>query len=426
MASQYIKRRLLAELEDHLDRPEITLIVGPRQVGKTTLMLRLEDTLKKRGAKTLFLNLDVNADRPLFKSQETLLRRLLLAFGTRKGYAFIDEIQRLENAGLFLKGLYDMRLPYKFIVSGSGSLELKEKIHESLAGRKRVFELLPVSFEEFAEFKTGYQYENRTREFFQTDTLRGEGLLEEYQQFGGYPAVILAETSEEKRRVINEVYESYLMRDITILLGVERSSAFSDLVRLLASQIGGLVVVAELAGKLGISVPTVKRYLWYLEHTYIVRRLRPYFRNARKEITKAPVYYFQDLGMRNLASQLWGETALRANGALFENFIFTLLRDNLRAGDNLFYWRSKAGAEVDFVVAANGELVPIEAKSGAVSSRTVSRALRAFLSRYRPGRAYIAARSYRATIRANGAEIAFLPYYDLAKEVFRRNHPQLT
>ena len=135
-----IKRSLLIELEKHLQNKEISLITGPRQAGKTTLMLMLKSSLEEKKEKTLLLNLDIEADRRFFNSQAELVRKIQLEIGNNKGYVFIDEMQRKENAGLFLKGLYDMNLPYKFIVSGSGSIELKEKIHESLTGRKRIFE----------------------------------------------------------------------------------------------------------------------------------------------------------------------------------------------------------------------------------------------------------------------------------------------
>jgi len=141
-----IKRTLLNKLKSHLSKREFSLIVGPRQAGKTTLMLLLQDYLKKKGEKNLFLNLDIESERIFFSSQEKLLSKIRLELGTGGGFVFIDEIQRKEDAGLFLKGLYDMRLPYKFIISGSGSIELKEKIHESLTGRKRVFELSTVAF----------------------------------------------------------------------------------------------------------------------------------------------------------------------------------------------------------------------------------------------------------------------------------------
>ena len=132
----FIQRTSIEEITKHLQSKEITMLVGPRQAGKTTIMLLIKEQLDKQGEKTLHLNIDQDDHRKYFNSQTDLVNYLNLYFGTKKGYLFIDEIQRLDNAGLFLKGIYDRNLPYKMIVSGSGSLELKEKIHESLAGRK--------------------------------------------------------------------------------------------------------------------------------------------------------------------------------------------------------------------------------------------------------------------------------------------------
>ena len=127
-----IKRNLYEQLKNHLLKKEITLITGPRQSGKTTLMLILKDFLEQNGNKTLFLNLDNEENRYFFSSQQNLIKKINLELGNLKGYVFIDEIQRKNDAGIFLKGLYDSQLPYKFIVSGSGSLELKEKIHKHI------------------------------------------------------------------------------------------------------------------------------------------------------------------------------------------------------------------------------------------------------------------------------------------------------
>lgn len=161
MHNLFIKRDILKELKNHLVKKEITLLVGPRQVGKTTIMNYLRNGPEKENQKTLFLDLDFENDKKHLISQETLLTKIKLEFGAKKGFIFMDEIQRKENAGIFLKGIYDQNLPHKFIVSGSGSLELKEKIHESLMGRKAVFEILPISFFEFVNFKTNYKYENQ-------------------------------------------------------------------------------------------------------------------------------------------------------------------------------------------------------------------------------------------------------------------------
>ena len=136
-----IKRALLNDLKKHLKAKEISIIIGPRQVGKTTLMMELATELKKNSERVLFLNLDIESDKKFFDTQELLLRKIKLEIG-ESGYVFINEIQRKVNAGLFLKGLYDLDLSYKFIVSGSGSLELKEHIQESLTGRKRLFSRL--------------------------------------------------------------------------------------------------------------------------------------------------------------------------------------------------------------------------------------------------------------------------------------------
>src|SRR3989338_4749411 len=153
-----IKRALFDDLKQHLNHKEMSLVVGPRQAGKTTLMRSLEEYLQKKDERTLFLNLDIEHDRQFFASQDALVKKISLEFGTHFGYVFLYEIQRKEDAGLFLKGLYDMNLSCKFIVSGSGSVELKEKIHESLAGRKRIFEMTTVTFAEFVHFKTQYKY----------------------------------------------------------------------------------------------------------------------------------------------------------------------------------------------------------------------------------------------------------------------------
>jgi len=294
-----IERKLLKELKYHLNKKEISLIIGPRQAGKTFLMFLLKDYLEKKGKKTLFLSLDFEADKKFFVSQNALIRKIELELGKEKGYVFIDEIQRKENAGLFLKGIYDMNLPYKFIASGSGSVELKEKVHESLVGRKRIFELNTVSFEEFINFKTNYRYKEKLADFFRIEKEKIFEFLTEYLNFGGYPRVILEEKLSEKTKIIDEIFHSYLEKDISYLLKVVKTEAFSSLIKILASQVGNLINYSEIASTLGISLQTLKNYLWYLEKTFIIKKLTPYFRNKRKEITKSPLIYFYDLGLRN-------------------------------------------------------------------------------------------------------------------------------
>jgi len=164
-----IRRKMFEDIRKHLAKPEIILLVGARQVGKTTILKEIEKELKAKNQTTLWLSLDYEADNRFFSSQDKLLDKIKLECGSGPAYIFIDEIQRKENAGLFLKGLYDLNLPYKFLVSGSGSLELKEKIHESLAGRKIMLELKPVSLEEFIDFKTDYKYSDNLIDFLKLE-----------------------------------------------------------------------------------------------------------------------------------------------------------------------------------------------------------------------------------------------------------------
>ena len=410
-----IERKLFEDLREHILKKEISLIVGPRQAGKTTLMLLLKDYLDKLAEPTLFLSLDFESDQTFFMSQGNLLRKIELELGKKKGYVFIDEIQRKENAGLFLKGLYDQDLPYKFVVSGSGSLELKEKIHESLAGRKRVFQLNTLSFEEFVHFKTNYHYRKSIQEFFALETYRTKELLDQYMNFGGYPRVLLEEELKEKRRIIDEIYRSYLERDISYLLRVEKTEAFSSLVKLMASQIGKMINYSELSSTLGISVQTVKNYLWYAEKTFIVQRIPPYFTNIRKEITKSPVVYFHDLGLRNYTLGLFGNlNASRDAGFVFQNFVWAFFQEKyLFSPAEIHFWRTTDKAEVDFVIAIGRRIIPVEVKYKDLKRPEIGRSMRSFINKYKPETAWIINLSFREKMKIDNTDILFMPFWDV-------------
>jgi len=413
-----IKRRLFKALQNHLEKKEISFIVGPRQAGKTTLMLLLKDYLEKKGEKTVLLNLDIETDRQFFNSQEQLLKKISLEIGRSKAYVFIDEIQRKDDAGLFLKGLYDMNLPYKFIVSGSGSVELKEHIHESLAGRKQMFELTTLTFEEFVNYKTNYKYEEKLDEFFVLEKERTKRLLEEYLNFGGYPRVVLEETVEEKRKVIAELYQSYLEHDIVYLLGVQKTEGFTALIKVMASQIGSLVNVSELSSTLGLSAATINNYLWYMQKTFLLNKIAPFFRNIRKEITKSPVYYFHDLGLRNYALGAFGNVGLSGDtGHLFENFIFNILREKIvNSAAQIHFWRTKDRAEVDFVLSSGLKAIPIEVKYREIKNPEMTRSFQSFLTKYNPDKGYIIHLGSKMEDKIDNFIIHFLPYYCLLSE----------
>jgi len=412
-----IKRKLFSALIDHLPQKEMSLIIGPRQAGKTTLMEMLKEHLDKSGEPTLFLNLDIEWDRPHFESQAALLKKIELELGQQHGYVFIDEIQRKDDAGLFLKGLFDLKLPYKFILSGSGSLELKEKIHESLVGRKRLFELTTVTFEEFVNHRTDYRYEENLADFLAIETDRAQQLLLEYMQFGGYPRIVTATEQGEKLVLIDEIYRSVLEKDIAYLLRLDKPDVFSALIKVLAGQVGQLLNYTELASTLNVSFATLKNYLWYAQKIFLVELIAPYARNVRKEISKSPVPYFWDLGLRNYALGLFGhlESPLE-KGFVFQNLIFLLLRQKLRLkAAKLNYWRTKDKAEVDFVIEEGKRLIPVEAKYKHLKKDKVPPSLRSFINKYNPEQAHIINLALSKTLNINKTTLFFTPFHELLR-----------
>ena len=408
-----IKRSILPDLREHLSEKEMTILIGARQVGKTYLMRLLEEELKQKGEKTLFLNLDIEAHKLIFTSQAKLISYIELQLGKEKAYVFIDEIQKKNNAEIFLKGIADMELPYKFIISGSGSLELKAKVKESMAGRKRMFIIDPISFEEFVDFRTDYRYRAKLQDFFALMEAETTQLLEEYMVYGGYPKVVLADTAEKKINEMEEIYESYIDRDIKILLNVLKGDAFTSLVKVMASQIGSMVNTSELSSTIGVADQTIQHYLYYLEKTFIMKKVTPYYHNVRSEITKAPIYYFVDSGLRNWILGLFGLPQIPPplRGHLFENVIFNLLRQHSSLPATIHFWRTQDKAEVDFVINTGLEVIPVKVRYTRLKTPETTRSFKSFLTKYRPKKAYIVHLGEYMEDTFEDTKIFFLPFY---------------
>ena len=410
-----IKRKFYQKIAGHLSAKEITVLTGARQVGKTTLLKALKSDLEKQGRPTAFFNLDIYSDKVYFKNQEVFLQKLKLEFGESPAVVFIDEIQRKENAGLFLKGIYDRGLPYKFIVSGSGSLELKEKIHESLTGRKRLYEMQPVTFEEMVHFKTEYKYEGKLQSFFEVEKEKTFQYLTEYINYGGYPRIVTEQIAGEKKLLLEEIFRSYLERDISSLLSLSRPDAFVLLIKILAGRICSPLNFSQLSAQSGISLPTLKKYLWYAEKTFVVKLLPPFFKNIKKELVRSPQAYFIDLGLRNFSLNLLGHIGeAHDSGLVFENFIFKILQEKAVQNNwTIKFWRTKDKAEVDFIIDKGQEIIPVEVKYQSMKQIKVSRSFRSFLGKYKPNIAYLVNLTKEEEIKINGTKIQVVPFYRL-------------
>ena len=403
---------------DSLNKKEVTIIAGARQVGKTTILKHIISKLKSRSEKVLYFNLDIEQDNKYFASQQLLINKIQLENGNGPSFVFIDEIQQKEDAGRFLKGLYDMNLPYKFVVTGSGSLELKEKISEALTGRKHLIEMYPVSFREFINFKTNYKYKNKLELFFNLEKDKTKLLLNEYLTFGGYPAVITADNITAKKEVMNEIFSSYITKDITYLLGVRAPDKFVKLIQLLAVYSGYIVNYSQLAQETGLRTETLKTYLWYAEQTFIIKIVKPYFTNGKKEITKSPTIYFNDLGMWNFSKGMYGTTINNTDGMIFQNFVYLILKDNFTTGlAKVNYWRSKDKAEVDFIIHQQTGITPVEVKFSNINKTTVSRSFRSFINIYSPKIGYIVSPDFEAIITIGKTKVLFIPFWKLILKI---------
>ena len=414
-----IKRWCYEKIKKHaFEAKEVTMVIGPRQSGKTTLLRQLMEEMKKDGRKVMYLNLDYELDKQFFESQIILIDKIKNDIGN-EGTVFIDEIQRKGNAGIFLKGIYDMDLGYKFVVTGSGSFELNEKNVESMAGRKRLFELNSLSFKEFVDYKTDYRYVEKydLLQRFESDKL--SLMLQEYLVFGGYPAVVLANGEAEKRLLATEIFNSYLDKDIRGWLGVDKIQEFTEMCRVLAAESGQLLDMTKLGKQTALSYKTIKNYLWYLEKTYIIRTVRPFGKNKVNELVRSPMVYFNDLGMRNfLLGQLYQrdfKINLVDTSFLFQNLIFLMLIDlteiNLLPYD-ICYWRTKSGAEVDFVWGNIVKPIPVEVKFS--KQKNVTRSLMSFINKYKPEKAFLV----NLEMEKKYESVDFMPYWKLMEKNF--------
>jgi len=409
-----IKRDIKKEIESHLNSKEITIITGSRQVGKTFIINEIINDLSAKNKKTLFLSLDNDSHSPFFISQDKLLSKIKLEIDD-DGFVFIDEIQRIDDAGLFLKGIYDRNLKYKFIVTGSGSIELKEKINESLAGRKRLIEMNPVNFDEFVNFKTGYKYDNKLELFYEIETEKREELLTEYLNFGGYPRIILENKTDEKLKIMHEIFRSYIEKDLVFLLKIDRPDMFSLLIKIMAAQTGTLTNFIKLSDEINLSTPTLKKYLWYAEKTFCLNPVTPYFTNPIKEITKSLVYYFSDIGFRNFSLNEMGKLNNNQQfGFIFQNFVYNIIKENIQWKNyKIHYWRTTDKAEVDFVLNKQTEIIPIEVKYGDYKNANISRSFRSFIDKYKPAQSWIITRNFNMETTINDCKILFIPFYQL-------------
>jgi predicted AAA+ superfamily ATPase len=339
--------RIYDNLGEFLEPGKVTIIFGPRQVGKTTLV---KNYIKHAQIKSKF----VIGDNLLTSNTLSVPNLSVLSdFVQGVELLVIDEAQMIPNIGKSLKLLVDTHPNLRIIATGSSSFELAGQVGEPLVGRKRTLMLYPLS-----------QFEYLQKENQNPHDLREK--LSEFLIFGSMPAVAVEPEKEKKKEMLLEYISSFLLKDILALENIKGSKVLFDLLKLLAFQIGSEVSLSELGKQLGLDYKTVARYLDILEKGFIIYNLRGYSGNLRKEITKKSKYFFWDIGIRNAIISNFNLPENRNDlGQLWENFLVMerLKYQNykpLRA--NNYFWRTWERQEVDWVEEREGNLFAYEFK----------------------------------------------------------------
>lgn len=442
-----IERDLFLQAVDCLDDPEILLLTGLRQTGKSTLARQLiYYLLTKRQvapAKIFYFTFDdislrqqLNASLPSFLTTiEKLLGGDAAGFG--QIWIIVDEVQKLPGFIEYVKALHDSGYPVKWVLTGSSALELMSQIRESLAGR--VMQLTVHPFTEGEQFRArGMTPPDKkqvramltgARQLDEVELRRQQAALLPFRKeiervtddillYGSLPAVVKAADGERRLALLRSYRDTYLEQDIRGIVKDDKLWVYQRTMEILAGRTGDLLNYAEIAGQTGVAVDTIKRYVAILEKTFLIRELTTYSRNVRAEQLKSPRIYFTDLGIRNM---LLGITDLalleRLNilGASIENFVVQRLESELsltRSHARLHYWRTKTREEVDLVVATAETLLPIEIKSDRTPQKRYLKGISKFLDKEGETTGVLIGRfEALEVLRQDGREIFLLPLW---------------
>jgi predicted AAA+ superfamily ATPase len=357
-----IKRALGAVIQNKIDYKKAIIVLGPRQVGKTTLIQEIASDITND---YLYINGDDPAVRLVWNNpSQTFINNYI---GNYK-IIVIDEAQRIENIGVSAKMIIDSKKDIQLFLSGSSSLEIASKINEPLTGRKWEYRLYPLSWAEINDYLS-----------FAKTTLR----LEDFLVTGMYPEVIT--NPENAKEILSNLAGSYLYKDILELGGVRKPEILLKLLQALAWQVGNEVSYTELAQTVGADKKTVSDYLDLLEKAFVIFRLAPFARNLRNEISSTRKVYFYDNGVRNTIINNFAPISQRSDiGALWENFIISERKKQLAYSGfygNTYFWRTTAQAEIDYIEEQDGKISAYELKWNPKAKVSFPKA---FLGEYHP------------------------------------------
>lgn len=421
-------RDLTKEILNKLSSREIIFLLGTRQTGKTTLTKLISEASDFDREHIFIFDFEDKENRAFFNLKDTgvkTLKSILQIEGVNlneKNLLIFDEIQLLDDPSNLLKLFSDYFPNLKVIATGSSSLEIKHKFSDSLAGRKSVFYVEPLNFDEFLLFK-GEDKLLKIRELFfmekNKDSLKNViesqhqkfiHSFEEYLIYGGYPEVTLLNTKKDKVEKLQSIADSYIKKDIRDIARIENIEAYNNLLKYLSVNAGNLLNVSSISTIIGISSATLLKYLYLLKETFIIDELPPFFLNKNKEISKNKKVYFKDNGVRNLQIKNFNSLDLRTDaGILYESYVFNLLTKQKDILVNNYFYRTQSKTEIDFISEKEGDIMLAEVKSGRFNKKP--KALFEFDKKYRHEFSKIKKIVVNQSYYDFSADTAFIPAY---------------
>lgn len=407
-------RQIFAKIWEYIDTPDIVILNGARQVGKSTLLKMTREKLNaERNTPSGHIHtydLEKVDDLALWSNQTAVLA-LPFFSDTTKHFVFIDEFQRSTNIGSTLKVIHDHYPQIKCFATGSATWYTS--IDESMAGRKIVIPIWPLSFSEFLEWQenqelyTQYKLATKNKNSITIPIIEKINLaLVQFLTYGGYPAVVNAKETHHKTEILSELINSYLLRDIQLWNYATDPLQVKKILTLLASNTGGLLDIQNLCVNASITRPIATNRLNLLENTFIINLLKPYFTNKISELIKNPKVYMVDTGLaNNLLDNFIPTPQTDSFGKLAENFVVMELYKQKYSDYRFNFWRTKQKQEVDIIIQNQGQLIPVEVKSG--NCTTIPTSLTAFIKKYHPKIAYVLNWSHVGEIKYENCNVLF-------------------
>lgn len=378
----YVKRDAERRFNPLLETYDMIAVVGARQAGKTTF---LKERMKEFDSSYVLFD-DPDA-RALFDED---VKKFELQYVEGHEFTVLDEVQYCSDAGSKLKYLVDSGR--KLWITSSSEILLSREILSYLVGRVSIIRMYPFSYAEFLSAK-----KQRA-----TTSAISKRLAWEHMTYGGYPKVVLTKDRRMKKIILKDLYETMILKDVARTFSITDINSLEKLSRYLSINTANLISYDRITRTLGLSFPTLKKYLDAMEKSYLIVRVKPYFTNKAKELTKQPKIYFLDTGLRNAIA---GDFPTTPDGKVFENYVFSEL---IKSGLEPKYWRTQSKAEVDFILEVGAGVVPLEVKVYA-EPPTIDKSLRSFVKKYNPKKAFVIYYEGKKGVeKVNGCKVSFI------------------